>query len=71
MNAPPFLDERGLSQYHELFLSPKAGNCKNVRQVKGKMNTARRIRAAARKLPAFKAMTDEQCEQVAAAVMKK
>ena len=66
-----FLDERGLSEYHELFLSPKAGNCKSLRQITMRFNTKGRIRAAARKLPAFKAMTDEQCEQVAAAVMKK
>ena len=36
-----------------------------------KMNTKRRIRSASRRLPAFKGMTDEQCEQVAAAVKKK
>ena len=65
-----FLDACGLSEYHELFLSPKAGNCKRPSQV-ARMNTKRQIRAAARKLPAFRAMTDEQCEQVAAAVMKK
>eukprot|EP01045_Picozoa_sp_COSAG04_P019157 COSAG04_NODE_1835_length_5442_cov_19.996631_2_plen_517_part_00 len=66
-----FLDARGLSEYHELFLSPKAGRCKNLREVTMRMNTKNRIRMASRKLPAFKAMTIEQCEQVAAAVMKK
>ena len=66
-----FLDERGLSEYHELFLSRKGGDCKRLSQITMKMNTKRRIRAASRKVPAFKAMTDEQCEQVAAAVMKK
>eukprot|EP01045_Picozoa_sp_COSAG04_P017984 COSAG04_NODE_1631_length_6111_cov_370.727212_3_plen_260_part_00 len=66
-----FLDARGLSEYHELFLSRKGGDCKRLSQITMKMNTKRRIRAASRKLPAFKAMTDEQCEEVAAAVMKK
>ena len=65
------MDERGLSEYHELFLSRKAGNCKRLSQITMQMNTKRRIRQAARKLPAFKAMTDEQCEQVAAAVARK
>ena len=66
-----FLDARGLSVYHELFLSPKAGNCKRRSDVVMGMKTKGKIRAAARKHPAFKAMTDEQCEQVAAAVARK
>eukprot|EP01045_Picozoa_sp_COSAG04_P004117 COSAG04_NODE_175_length_21521_cov_167.404071_9_plen_1287_part_00 len=65
-----FLDGRGLSEYHDLFLSPKAGNCIRLSQVRLSMNTKKKIRVASRQLPAFKGMTDEQCEQVAETVAK-
>ena len=60
-----FLDGCGLSEYHELFL--KAGRCTRMRHLT-RCTRPQQIRVMSRRLPAFRRMTTEQHEQVAAAV---